>query len=162
MKSNINPVWKSPIKVILLSGFIGGVLDILSAILVYVIFLNKTTAIKLLQGIASGIFKNKSYSGGILMAIFGLLFHFIIAFSFAVFYFIIYPKILFLQKQKIISGLMYGLFIWCVMNLIVLPVVFPMRPHVNPVSFLTGAAILMIMIGLPVSLITHKYYSLKN
>lgn len=104
MKSNINPVWKSPIKVILLSGFIGGVLDILSAILVYVIFLNKTTAIKLLQGIASGIFKNKSYSGGILMAIFGLLFHFIIAFSFAVFYFIIYPKILFLQKQKIISG----------------------------------------------------------
>lgn len=78
MKSNINPVWKSPIKVILLSGFIG------------------------------------------------------------------------------------GLFIWCVMNLIVLPVVFPLRPHVNPVSFLTGAAILMIMIGLPVSLITHKYYSLKN
>lgn len=162
MKPIEKSIWQSPIKTILLSGFIAGSLDILSAFLVYVIVLNKTTAANILKGIASGIFHAKAFTGGTMMAFCGLLFHFIIAFCFAIFYFLIYRHIPFLQKQKIINGLLYGIFVWCVMNLLILPIVFsrPVTFKLDP--FLIGASILMVMIGLPISIITNKYYSLKN
>lgn len=162
MKSTEKSIWQSPIKTILLSGFVAGSLDILTAFFVYVILLKKTTAAMLLKGIASGIFRAKAFSGGIMMAFYGLLFQFIIAYCFAIFYFLIYKYIPFLQKQIIISGLLYGIFVWCVMNLIVLPIVFVRPVTFKPDSFLIGASILMILIGLPISIITNKYYSLKN
>src|SRR5580698_80975 len=124
MSKSTATFWQSPIKIILLSGFTAGTLDILGAILVYVVVQGKTTTLRMLQSIASGIFGKDAYAGGMTMACYGLIFHFLIAFSFAAGYFLSFPYISFLQKHKIISGLLYGIFIWLVMNLIVVPLVF--------------------------------------
>lgn len=153
---------RSPIKTILLAGFVAGTLDMLGALLVYAVILKKISAEKIVRGIASGVFKKEAFSGGTEMIFYGVVFHFLIAFAFTVFYFLIFPYIPFLRKQKILSGLLYGIFIWTVMNVIILPVIFPNRATITLNAVLTGAPILMIMIGLPLSFFASKYYGNKN
>ncbi|MDA6072559.1 DUF1440 domain-containing protein [Flavobacterium sp. AC] len=151
---------KSKSGTIFLSGLIAGTLDILAAIFVYVIILEKTTTIKILQSIASGIFKKEAYTGGSQMIWFGLGFHYLIAFVFAWFYFKIYPYLPFLKKSTVISGFLYGIFVWIIMNLIVLPIVFPVLPEKHfDFPLLLSITILMLFIGLPIASVTKKYYS---
>jgi uncharacterized membrane protein YagU involved in acid resistance len=111
----------SSAKTILLSGFVAGALDILAAIIVYSVIMNKVTATQILQGIAAGVFGKDAYTGGTLMVFRGLLFHFIIAYCFAIGYFILFPYLPFFRKKKILSGLLYGIFVWLVMNFVVIP-----------------------------------------
>lgn len=146
------------IKTIALSGFVAGVLDLTTVVTVYAVVQHKTTAIKILQFIASGILGPKAYTLGTGSAIAGLALHFFIAFSFAAFYFFIFPLIPFLRKQPIISGLLYGLFAWIVMNLIVVPASYVHRGPLTVQGVAIGVVILMLMIGLPVSLITKRNY----
>lgn len=153
---------KSKSGTIFLSGLIAGTLDILAAIFVYVIILEKTTAIKILQSIASGVFKKEAYTEGAQMAWYGLVIHYLIAFIFAWFYFIIYPYLPFLKKSTIISGFAYGIFVWIIMNLIVLPIVFPVLPEKQlDFPLLLSITILMLFIGLPIASVTKKYYSFR-
>ena len=155
----MNVFWRSPAKTILISGITAGTLDISGAILVYSVIMHKITAARILQGIASGVFGKGAFSGGAAMEVYGLIFHYFIAFSFAVTYFLAFPYIPFLQRQKVVSGIFYGVFIWFVMNVIVLPLVFTNRPPMTLTSAVIAASILIVMIGLPVSFITNKYYS---
>jgi hypothetical protein len=147
-----------PAKIILIAWLVAGTLDMLGAILVYTVILKKTSAEKIVRGIASGVFKKQAMTGGTDMLFYGVLFHYLIALVFTVFYFIIFSYVLFFRTQKIIGGLLYGAFIWIIMNLIVLPVVFPARPWPTLTSALIGAVILMVMIGLPLSYFANKYY----
>lgn len=152
---------KSKSGSIFLSGLIAGTFDILAAIFVYAFILEKTTAIKILQSIASGIFKKEAYTGGLKMAWYGLELHYLIAFIFAWFYFTIYPYLPFLRKSTIISGFLYGIFVWIIMNLIILPLVFPALPEKHfDFPLLLSITILMLCIGLPIASVTKKYYSL--
>jgi uncharacterized membrane protein YagU involved in acid resistance len=152
----------SRVKSILLTGLVAGTLDMSAALLVYTVIMQKVTAVQLLQGIASGIFGKAAQEGGLTMACYGFIFHYIIAFSFTIGYFLVFPRISFLRNHKIISGLLYGVFAWLVMNRIVLPL---SNAHMSPFKWsyaLLGMSILMLCIGLPISLLTHRYYSLKN
>lgn len=151
---------RSKTKTILLAGFVAGTFDIIAAIFVYALILNKTTAIKILQSIASGIFKKDAYSGGSQMAFYGLGLHYLIALIFAWFYFTIYPYVPLLKKSTIISGFLYGIFVWIIMNLIVLPIVFPVLPEKHfDFPLILSITILMFCIGLPIASFTKKYYS---
>lgn len=153
---------KSPLKTILTSGFVAGTLDMSTACFVYAVIMKKTTATKIMRSIASGIFKQQAYSGGIEMPLLGLLLHYIIAFSFAIGYFFVFPHVSFLRKNAIVSGILYGIFVWCIMNLIVLRLAFA---HTSPItfsSFALSCGILILMIGLPIALITNKYYENKR
>ena len=153
---------KSKSGTIFLSGLIAGTLDILAAVIIYAVVLEKTTAIKILQSIASGVFKKEAYTGGPHMAWYGLGLHYLIAFIFAWFYFIIYPYLPFLKKNVILSGILYGIFVWIIMNFIVLPIVFPLLPEKHfDFPLLLSILILIVCIGLPIASITRKYYSLR-
>lgn len=151
---------KSKSGTLFLSGLIAGTLDILAAILVYSYILHKTTAIKILQSIASGIFKKDAYTGGSQMALYGLLLHYFIALVFAWFYFTIYPYFSFIKKNTLFSGILYGIFVWIVMNLVVLPTVFPVLPEKHlDFPLLLSILILICCIGIPIAFITKKHYS---
>jgi len=160
-KSDVS-FWQSQGKTILLAGFVAATLDLLGAIIVYAILLKKITAEKLVRGIASGVFKKQAFSGGTEMVLYGIVFHYLIAFVFTIFYCLIFPYIPFLKKYIILSGLLYGFFVWAVMNLIILPLVFPNRTAVTLESVYTGAPILMVMMGLPLSYFANKYYASKH
>lgn len=154
---------RSKTKTILLAGLVAGTFDIVAALTIYAFILEKTTAIKILQSIASGVFKKEAYNGGSLMALCGLGFHYLIALTFAWFYFTIYPFLPFLKKNVVVSGFLYGIFVWIIMNLIVLPIAFPVLPEKHlDFPLLLSIVILMFCIGLPIAFIARKYYGQRE
>jgi uncharacterized membrane protein YagU involved in acid resistance len=143
-------------KTIVFAGIVAGTLDILAAILVYSVIKQATTPTLILQFIASGVFGKAAFSGGTTMALYRLVFHFLIAFSFATAYALAFPHVAFLSKQKVPAGLLYGVLVWIIMNLIVLPLAFHNMPSFQLQGTLIGIIILMLCVGLPIALITHK------
>jgi hypothetical protein len=117
---------------------------------------------RICKSIASGIFGSEATSGGVLMAAWGLVIHFMIAFLFTAFLFLIYPVIAKAIKNKFIIAILYGLFIWAVMNLIVVPLSISHKLPSIAWKTLIDEGILTCMIGLPVALIAHRYYSRKR
>src|SRR5439155_878080 len=109
----------SAIQTILTAGLIAGCFDLLTAIIVYSVVMQRTTDVQLLQGIGRAAFGDKTFDTGTGLALSGVGVHFFIAFSFAIFYFFIFPYVPFLRKQRIVGGLLYGVFVWCVLKLAV-------------------------------------------
>ncbi|MCE6992125.1 DUF1440 domain-containing protein [Dyadobacter sp. CY323] len=135
------------------AAFVAGALDILAAILIYAIVMEKTSPSALLMSIASGVFGKSAFSGGTPMVLAGLLLHFLIAFIFSAFYYLIYPNLAFLRNRKLLSGIFYGIFVWLVMNLGVLRIAFSGSPLPDPSSALLGIAIVIAAVGIPISYI---------
>lgn len=150
---------KRALKTILIAGFIAGTLDISAAIVVYALVMQVTTATRILQSIASGVFGKSAFEGGAGMAVCGLVFHYDIALCWAAAYVFAFRFTPFLRKYKIAGGLLYGALVWTLMNLIVLPLSRAPQGRFTWDSILSGALILMFCIGLPVALLTHKFYN---
>jgi uncharacterized membrane protein YagU involved in acid resistance len=95
-------------------------------------------------------------TGGWSTALLGLLFHFVIAFSWTILFFLILPKLP--KGNWIVYGLLNGIIVWLVMNLVVLPITrVTMRPFTWDGAVI-GATVLMLAIGLPVSYLAHKHH----
>lgn len=163
MPQHVNPapvsVGRSALKTILFAGLIAGTLDILAA------FLNAYASkgvlpVRVLQYIASGWFGTEAFAGGTVMAIYGLFFHYLIATTWAVIFFLLYPYLSIRAKNKIVTGLVYGIVVWFLMSVVVLPLT--NIPNANGgIKFpdaLVGMGILMVAVGLPISIIVHRHY----
>lgn len=154
----MNPFFKR----VLLTGLVAGTLDILSAYTKGFIQTGHLSK-RMFQFIAGGALGLKnSMAGGIGVILLGVFFHYFIAFSFTLFFFLIYKKMNISSFNKYVSGLVYGVFVWLVMNFVVWPL--SMLPHYpfNLQSAIIEALILMVMIGLPISLSANSYYRLKQ
>lgn len=143
---------------ILLSGLLVGTLDIAAALIQYYAQTGKDP-LNVLRYIASGVFGTDAFTGGVPMAGWGLFFHFIIAYSFTGFFFLIYPKWPLLSKNPWLTGLCYGILIWFVMNILVLPVSNVPQPAFNLQKALVAAAVLVAAIGLPLSFIAKRHFT---
>ena len=133
-----------------------GTLDILAASIQFYLKTNKGPA-PIFKFIASGIFGKDAFSSGNSMILFGLLFHFFIAFIFTIFFFWISDKIPAILKLKLVTGILYGVFIWTVMNLLVLPISNVPKSSFNFTNAIIGMMILIICIGIPLSLIASNH-----
>lgn len=140
-------------KTILSATFVAGALDIIAAILIYAMIMGKTTPSRIIMSIASGIFGKEAYSGGTSMVLTGLLLHFFIAFLFSLFYYFLYQNVVSLSGKRLISGVLYGIFIWLVMNLVVLRIVFPAMPAPELQGIAIGMSIVIVAVGIPISYI---------
>lgn len=140
----------------LITGLIAGILDLTAAVIVY-----KSNYKKVLRFIARGFFtKDEAVRADQAMVWWGLLFHFFIAVVFAFFYFALYPKVKWMRKNVLLSAIVYGLFVWAVMNMIVLPLSQFSTPVIpaDKSEALKSAVILMVCIGLPVATAAWLYY----
>ena len=140
---------------ILWGGLAAGTLDIAAA------FLNSgvrgRSPIWVLQSIASGLLGPKSYQGGFRTAALGLVLHFFIAFVACVVYYAASRKAEVLVRRAIVCGLVYGIAVWMVMYLIVLPLTFN-RSFVSPLSAVViGLITHMLCVGLPIALAVRRY-----
>lgn len=154
------PTTSGLIPAIVLTGLLAGTWDILAAF-THAFVANETTPIRVLQFIASKAVGPDAFSGGVPMALLGLFFHYIIAFSWTTLFFLLYPRLRFLSGNKIIVGLGYGVFVWLMMNLVVLPIVNGSFQSFQLQSII-GMVILMVCIGLPISWRASEYYSDKK
>lgn len=143
------------LKTILLTGLLVGTLDGVAAILLYLIKGGNKVEI-VFKFIASGVFGKAAFSGGAEMMLFGIVFHYIIATGWTLLFFLLYPKILPSWKNKYLSGILYGIFVWLMMNKVVVPL--SNTPSINQSlsGNIVGILIIIIAVGLPVSIIYHK------
>jgi hypothetical protein len=147
-------------QAIIWSGLVAGVLDAAAGVVVYFIYFGMNP-LQVLQFIASGVYGPSVIGGSFSMVIAGLLLHFLIAYVVAVIYFAVYPKIKILQTSKVLMGLLYGLGIWLVMNLLVLPNSnIPKGPFDMSLA-IVGIVWHMVLVGLPIALITAKHFESK-
>jgi uncharacterized membrane protein YagU involved in acid resistance len=106
--------------------------------------------------IASGIFGKAAFTDSG-MAVWGLLLHYIIALLFTSFYFWLAHRWAWLIKHWGISGVVYGLGVWAVMNLLVVPASQAPSLPLEPVNAGLEALILIGCIGLPVSFLAVRF-----
>jgi hypothetical protein len=170
---NQTPTAKKPnaINAILLTGFIAGTLDAAAA---SINFYARTgnSPIKVWRFVASGVFGKTAYADpdGLLMPALGLLFHFCLAFSFTIFFFLIYPKIKLLAKNIFVTGILYGFLVWMLMNKIVLPLsnTAKLSPRTGPTILgvptqtLLQISFILFCIGLPIAFLTARFYRRKE
>ena len=145
--------------VVLLAGFITGTLDILSASVYFTIATHGQPLSKLFAYISSGVFGKEAFNGNPAMTLWGLLFHYGIALTWSFVFLSIYPKIPDLRRYPVATGLVYGLIVWSFMQFIVLPLSRVPHGPLHLVPALLNIAILMVMIGLPLSFIGRRYYA---
>lgn len=143
---------------ILQAGLIAGTLDILSAFIYYYIKSGKTNFLVIFKFIASGIFGKEAGEGGTGMILAGFILHYAIAFSFTVFFFWLYPKVKVMSKNRIVTAVIYGLFVWTMMNLIVVPLSNTVHRPFKIEGVLINMGILIVCIGLPLSFIANAFY----
>ena len=111
------------------------------------------------RAIASGLLGARSFQGGIATWILGVILHFVIAFSAATVYCLASRKLEFLKEHFFVCGLFYGIAVFLVMNLVVLPlsaVPFKVGPFTVR-AMIQGLLVHMFLIGLPISLSLRQF-----
>ncbi len=146
---------------VLLAGLITGTLDILSAFVYFSIASHGQPVSRILVYISSGVFGKAAFNAGPAMVWWGLLFHYLIALIWSFVFFLIYPKLPAIRQHPVATGIVYGLLVWCVMNLVVLPLSLVPHGPLRLVNSVINMAILMVMIGIPLALMARKYYAGK-
>jgi hypothetical protein len=142
---------------IIKSGLIVGTLDITFAC-ISAYMRASMLPYNLIKFVASGVYGKAAFEGGSDMVAMGLLFHYCIAFAFTILFFYAYPYIVLLHKNWVVTGVLYGAFVWSVMNLIVLPMTHVAQSPFNFTRAAIGMSILIIAIGLPLSYLANRFY----
>ena len=142
---------------ILIGGGIAGLCDITYAI-VFSWAMRGTSPLRLLQSVASGLLGKSAFDGGWFTAALGLCLHFFIALSAAVIFYLasrIFPV---LARQAFLAGAVYGLAIYTVMNLVVLPLsAFPFPMKFAPLATITGVLVHIFLVGVPIAFAIRRW-----
>lgn len=131
---------------ILAGGLAAGTFDLIAAFI--------TFGWGVPRGIASGLLGSQAFRGGIGTWILGVVLHFLIAFLAASLYCVSSWKLEFLREHFFVCGLFYGIAVFMIMNLVVLPlsaVPFAVGPF-TAAGLRQGLLVHMLIIGLPISL----------
>lgn len=135
-----------------------GTLDILSAFS-YAYLKSGISPATILQYINKTAFRKTELDVSIWATVSGLLIHYGIALGWTIIFFILFRNIKAMRSQIIVTAILYGLFVWCMMNLLIVPVWAQKAFVLKPSSAIINAIILMFAIGLPLSVIAKKFYS---
>lgn len=139
------------LRPILIGGFIAGTFDQIMALISFGCGVDRA--------IASGLLGSRALQGGTGTWILGLVLHYTIAFGAATIYVFASRRLEFLRTNFLVCGLFFGIAIYLVMNLIVLPLsAVPFK--VGPFSVATmrqGLLVHMFLIGLPISASTRWF-----
>lgn len=143
-------------RFVLAAGVVAGLLDGVAAV-IQAWLVRGTDAVTVFQFIASGALGRAAFDGGLPAAMLGLLFHLCIATSWASVYALARRQWTFLRRPGVPVVVGFGLVIWTVMNLIVLPLSrIPSRAF-SASQASVAAAILIVMVSWPIVAILHRF-----
>ena len=128
---------------LLLTGLLAGTFDAMAAVLLFLARGNKDPRM-LFRYIASAVYGKRAFAGEGFMVFMGLLFHFLIAMSWVAVYFSLHACIPWLDNHPLPAAIGYGLFVWIIMNLIVVPF---SRAAPRPFSWLFAVINMVILVG---------------
>ena len=131
-------------------GLIAGSFDLITA---YITFGRRVP-----YGIASGLLGRGAFQGGVPVYVLGIAIHYFIAFSAAAIYYAASRRLGFLREHPYVCGLYYGVAIFLVMNLVVLPLsAIHARGPYTWNGLVQGLLVHMILIGLPIALSVRAF-----
>lgn len=112
--------------------------------------------IQVLQYIASSVLGTRSFSDGIASAGLGLVLHFTVSLVVVTIYILASRQIAVLSTQWVLAGLLYGVAVWAVMNLVLLPLT-AVGHHPIPAAALANGIIgHALFVGLPSAFFGRK------
>jgi hypothetical protein len=135
---------------ILVGGLVAGGLDTISAY----VTLNATWP----RAVAGGLLGMGAFKGGAGVYALGLFLEFFIATGAAAVYYAFSRKLEFLKQHFFICGLFFGIAVYLIMNLLVLPLC-ALHVH-SPISrsdLIEGILVHMILIGLPIAYSVRRF-----
>jgi hypothetical protein len=141
----------TPAQALLFGTLTVGTLDILDAFLFFYSY-RGVSPIRILQSIASGLLGRASFQGGIPTAALGLLLHFFIAFMVVLTYWLASRRMPSLVRRPLLYGPLYGLVVYAVMNLVVLPLSAAKSGVPSTPVLINGLFIHALGVGLPSAL----------
>ncbi|HEU5248514.1 MAG TPA: hypothetical protein VFW15_00880 [Thermoanaerobaculia bacterium] len=148
----------SLLEAVLVGGFVAGALDIVYAF-VFFGLRSGISPLRILQSIASGIMGRSSRDGGLATGALGLFLQFFIAISAAAVFAVASRYLPVLRRRPVLSGIVYGVVIYVVMNFVVVPLsAFPYPRSFPPAVLVTGLLVHMFLIGLPISLSVRRAF----
>lgn len=146
---------RSTIWALLVGGSIAGALDILFAITYACV--RGSSAQSLLQTVASGLLGESAYSGGWAAAGTGLGLHFLISYLFAGGFLVAARSLRILAERPLVSGVLFGIGVFFVMRLLVLPLsAFPHPVTFSPMAWGLDLLSHMFLFGVPISLANRR------
>lgn len=145
---------RAALRVIVITGLIVGAMDITSAFIIAIARGSHPT--RVLQFVASGLIGQRAIGGGESTAALGLALHFFIAFSVVAVFYFASRHLTVLRREAVVSGVIYGLIVFAVMNLIVLPLSAATPRHTLTADLIQGG-IHMFVIGLPTALLLRRF-----
>lgn len=109
-------------------------------------------ALRFLQRVASGLLGPAAFDGGLSTAGYGLALHYGIAFTMALVYFLAARRSAVLRRRPILSGAVYGLMLYLIMNLVVVPLSAASPPSMDPMWVASSVAVHVLLIGIPIAI----------
>jgi hypothetical protein len=142
-------------KTILLAGFVCGVLDGISAIVLTKALGGST--VRMFQGIARGVQGAAAFQQGANSVLLGVALHFAIAFGVAVVYYLASRVLPVLLRRALLCGVLYGVAVHLFMSFVVIPLsAIGPRPFA-PRTFYIILAIHMVVVGPSIALVVRRY-----
>lgn len=143
------------VSAVVLGGLVAGALDITFAISFAAY--GGTPPLRLLQIVASGLFGNAAFAGGIPMAAAGLALHFVASMLWAgVFLALALPRPS-LARHPYVSGIAFGICVFLAMRLVVLPLsAFPYPVSFKPVATVLDLLSHTLLFGVPIALAVRR------
>ena len=114
-------------------------------------------AVRLLQGIASGIMGRSAFLGGLKTAALGLFLHFVISYGAATVYYFASRKLHFMVRDAVRAGLLYGVAVYLFMNFVVLPLSAIGHRQIHLGVFILNFFEHMLLVGLPIALAVRRF-----
>jgi hypothetical protein len=136
-----------------LAALVVGTLDIVEVIVFY--WLRGVAPIRVLQGVAAGLYGRESFAGGVRTALIGLALHFFIATVVVCVYFFASLRIATLRRAPVLMGVLYGLAVYTFMNAVVLPLSASGPPKLVPLLVLNGLFAHVFCVGIPTALLAR-------
>ena len=139
-----------------IGGGIGGFADIAYAIVVWGVILSPNW-IAIPQSVASGLLGKAAFEGGWPIFFLGLALHFLIAFLMALAYVFASRRAPALTRAPLLSGAIYGLLLFAVMNYIVVPLsAAPPRPWPHGLGLVRTLAPHVLFVGPAIAYATAR------
>ena len=148
---------RSLVRPIVLGGLIIGIVQFVLQEWIVFSVLQQTPLMAVLQYITSGILGNAAFEGGIATALIGVLIHFFISLVIAGVFILSAERIPLLRRHAIAGALLYGIGVFIVMNMIVIPLsAAPAIPAPTLPWLIEIVVDHMLVVGLPLGILVRR------
>jgi hypothetical protein len=144
-----------PLAAIFWGGLLAGTLDLTQAFIAF--GLMGAHPFRILQHIAAGALGARAYQMGWSSAALGLFFHFTIAFTAAIVYWLASRFMPLLVRRPVLCGLLYGELVFLSMYFAVLPLSAVGPAKFNLATYITGPIGHPLLVGLPIALAARRF-----